>query len=170
MGHQEFGRLTADDAAVALRSFCRRFREAVRPDDVDGSGIDAAATPPGTDRSPLEVVAGTTGLLRRRTRAVERILAEPPGRLDADDLPGGAPPTGFDRPRSLPEALDDLDVALETLAGIAVRTPLPRWERTVEAGGVTVRADELLRDAVSIGRQGVDAFVAALRAARAAAS
>lgn len=168
MARHELGRLTPADAAVALRSFGRRFREVVRPDELAGDGPDPTVVPPGSSSAPVEVLARTTATLRRRQRAIEQILAEPTGRLDPADLPGGPTAPGLPAPASMATGLDDLAAALVDLAELADRTPLPRWERTAPAPTGPMRAADLLADAVAVGRSGLDDFGAALRDARAA--
>lgn len=169
MARHDLGRLTPADAAVALRSFGRRYRDAVRPDELAGTGPDPGVVPPGATRAPLDVLGLTVAVLRQRHRAITRILAEPSGTLDAADVPGGSAPLDAPRPASLVAGLDDLATTVEALADLAVRTPLPRWEREAPAAGVPVRAADVLRDAVAVGRAGLDEFAAVLLLARAAA-
>ncbi len=168
MERHQLRTLTPGDAAVALRSYARRFGELFRPDELAGGPdtIDLLHPAPGTERAPLAVVAAATTAFTELRRAVEQTLA-----LDRPEL---APsllerqtrdraPLDATAPRA---AVDGLAGAATALAEVVGRAPLNDWTRTARVGGAEVEAMELLREAVASGRTYLDDLAASLDAAR----
>lgn len=112
-----FSSLSPSDAAVALRSFPRRFREASSAavvdldDEVDQDQIDEVANRPGTDgRSGIDHVAAAAARVDAAGRTLRSVLVSPTRPIDealvTDD--DGEPPT---HTGNLEHELDHLDRA-----------------------------------------------------------
>ncbi|HEY1116914.1 MAG TPA: hypothetical protein VGE43_04370 [Acidimicrobiales bacterium] len=146
--------LSPSDAAVAVRSFPRRFRGVLaRPDDdrdeVDPDELARRAGPDG--RSAADHLIAADGVLALLDRALEQVRADddpvlPPGLAD---LRGAQWP---DDHTSLAAILDRLE---QTAAGCADRiddVPTDDWGRhlRVADADATVGALDLVREAVDV--------------------
>lgn len=149
--------LAPGDAAVALRSLPRRFREAFRPAELSGDSdaVDPASAPDGGP-SPLGLILAASRAVESLRKAIDRTLASDSPSLDrvvldreARDRPGEASGT-------VQGALADLEGNVEALAEDVSRTPLKDWARPALVGGSAVDALELLKEAVASGRTYLD--------------
>lgn len=166
--------LTPADAAVALRSYGRRFRELFRTDELAGaepgeSTVDLLHPAPGSDHAPLAVVAAATRAFSSLGRAIDRTLA-----LDRPELGEGLLDRTVRDAGTLDVAepgptVDALTAAAGALADVIARTPLRDWERPATVGGTPVEGMELVREAVAAGRTYLDDLAVSLDAARRAA-
>jgi hypothetical protein len=160
MDRSTLSSLSASDAAVALRSLGRRYREAFRPGELAGAddAIDVRAHPPSGGPSPRELVQSATRALAALGPAVERALTDDRPTLDPslldravrDRPPGG----GADEP--VTSALDRLAAAADRLAARVERAPLADSGRPAVVGGETLPVIELVREAVATGRTYLD--------------
>jgi hypothetical protein len=166
MERSTFSTLSGSDAAVALRSLARRFREQFRPGELAGDTVaaDLARAPLDGGPSPLELVESACRAITALQGATEQVLtfdnpALDPNLLDRstrDRAPrnsgGGAGGSG----RAVADALDGLSRAAGTLADRAQHVSLKDWGRTGRVGDTTVTAIELVQEAVASGRTYLD--------------
>jgi hypothetical protein len=172
MDRSTFSSLSGGDAAVALRSLARRFRESFRPGELAGETVaaDVGATPPGGGPSPLELVErAARGLVALRD-ATEQVLVRddpelPADLLDRAERDSGAPVPGGSA-GGLSAALGRLRDAAEGLADRAQHVSLKDWGRTGRVGGSPVSAIELAQEAVATGRTYLDQLAPALDGVR----
>lgn len=166
MSGLDVSRLSADDAATALRSLARRFRAAVGvgPDeDVDELALRIG--PDGVSAHDLLVDAASS--LMVLGRALDQVVhAEAPLLHPAVVDPAArdwAPPPGLDV-----AALVDLVAEEATeLADLTGRIGTFDWDRTARvADGPEVRALDVLREAVRTTAEDLRGVEAALVAAR----
>lgn len=117
-----FSSLPPSDAAVALRSFPRRFREASSAavvdldDEVDQDQIDEVANRPGTDgRSGIDHVAAAAARVDAAGHTLRSVLVSPTRPIDEALVTNdaGEPPT---HTGNLEHELDRLDRACSALA------------------------------------------------------
>lgn len=160
-------RLTPSDAAAALRSYPRRFRELLVPLEADAE-VEELAHRLGPDgRSAIGIVSDTTRTWVLLHEAVRRITI-----ADAPVLhPAVADPTRREweapTPPTVADALALLADTATSFADDVDRTPLSAWGRTGRiAGGGTTTALELLKEAVRVGHDGLVATERTLAAVR----
>jgi len=172
MDRSTFSSLSGGDAAVALRSLARRFRESFRPGELAGEAVaaDVGAMPPGGGPSPLELVERAARGLAALRDATEQVLVHDDPQLPADLLDraerdGGSPATGGST-GALSAALGRLRDAAEGLADRAQHVSLKDWGRTGRVGGSAVSAIELTQEAVATGRTYLDQLAPALDGVR----
>jgi hypothetical protein len=168
MERDQLGTLSPADAAVALRSFPRRFREVTEHALDRGPDLDVAAAPPG-HRSPLAIVVGASIALERLRRGVERALTDEgpslePTLLDPAALETVSATTG-QLARTMDAALAGLQDVTTRFADLAQHTPLREWDRGALIGQTPVTALDLLKDAVAAGRNYLDELTASVAAA-----
>ncbi len=160
--------LSPRDAVVALRSFPRRYREVFASIEGDDS-LDAVAARLGPDgQSAAEVVSDVTRTWALLTEALRQIVFTEDAVLH--------PAVGDARQRSWeatpPDRIDDTLVLLgheaEALVDLVQRvTTSQDWSREASvAGGGTVTAVAVLRDAVQVGADGLGQTERILRAVR----
>jgi hypothetical protein len=163
----DLSRLVPGDAAAALRSYPRRYREAVEPisDDED---VDELAHRVGPDgRSAIDVVSDVTRTwvvlregLRQITVADTPVLH--PAVVDPAQRQWEMPP-----PDSVDETLALLSDEAQAFAEAVDRVSAPSWARSGSVpGGERTTALDLAREAVQVGRDGLTAVESALHAAR----
>ncbi len=139
------------DAAVALRSFPRRFRELLDPSKPDGIPPELLEAPGPGGRSAAELIADTTRSLALRERAVEQTLVT--------DRPTLHPATMRRTERDFALGATDADQQLSELGDVASRLAdridavrAEDWNRAARlVGGDEVAALDLVREAVSTG-------------------
>lgn len=160
--------LAPGDAAVALRSLPRRFREAFRPAELAGEegAVDPAAVPASGGPSPLGLVEGTARALEALRRAVDAALASDDAALRAEVLDRARRDRIDEASGSLAGALATLEAAAEALAADTDRTPLKAWARPVTVGGQQMDVLELLKEAVATARTYLDRLGPTLEALR----
>lgn len=161
MSSYDLSSLGPADAVVALRSFPRRYHDALRPID-DDEHVDELATRAGPDgRSALDLVVDTIRTWTVQREALRQIrLADVPtvhaAVVDATQRHWEAPVRD-----TLDDALAQIADEATALADEVDRTSGGSWTRTATAtGGASITALDVVRDAVRVGR---DNLVAAER-------
>lgn len=153
-----FADLSGSDAAVALRSFPRRFREPFLAGELSGAtdAIDPRSIPVGRSSSPTSLVAGTANALGVLTKALDSALQQ--DRPEVGDLLDTAakPPLAGPPDPTLPAALSQLDTAAGALADRASNTTLAQWARPATQHGKEIEAISILRHAIWIARTNLD--------------
>ena len=130
------------DAAVALRSFPRRYRALLlRPDVEDDPESIVTRRPDAQSPSALEHAAGVAALLEGTADDIERTLVQ-----DRPNL--GRQRAHVGPAANLGTTLERLDAASEHLAEIAERARGEEWSRTATVDGQPTRALTLLQRAV----------------------
>jgi hypothetical protein len=168
MERDQLGTLSPADAAVALRSFPRRYRELIEEARERSADLDPAAPLEG-HRSPLAIIVAASTALERLRRGVERTLTDEgaslePNLLDLEALEAST--TTGQLPRTIDAALTALQEVTTRFADLAQHTPLREWDRGALIGQTPVTALDLLKDAVVAGRNYLDELTASLSAAR----
>lgn len=138
------GRLSPADAAVAARSFPRRFRAAIaRRDDEDSVDALIRRRPPDGDRSAIELVADATAALRAGAEDIRRVLVS--------DNPAVGTPTAPAEPGPVDDTLGALDAAALDLAGALEQGHGAEWTRTAISPSGPITALELAAQAIHEG-------------------
>jgi hypothetical protein len=162
----DLSRLAPSDASAALRSYARRYRRLLAPiDDDDVEELAHRVGPEG--RSAIEIVTDVTRTLVLLHEAMRRITVHDrpvlhPAVLDRTQRQWDTPP---------PERLDDvLALLTDTTTSFADdidRVSADGWTRpgTVAGGGSTTAID-VVREAVQVGRDGLDDVTRTLDDAR----
>ena len=152
-------RLSPQDAAVAARSFPRRFRAAiVRRDDEESTESLIRRRPADGDRSALELIADAAAAIDARRDDVRRILI-------TDDPAVGAPVDPAS-PGTVDETLARLDGAAHGLAEAIERGRGDDWARTGTGPKGAVTALEAVAAAIHEGVHRLRRIDAVLRAVR----
>jgi hypothetical protein len=169
MSVPDVSNLAAPDAVVALRSYPRRFRNAVLPINDDPT-VEAFAERIGPDgHSAVEVVVSVANSWVLIGQALRQVLINDDavvhgGATDPAQREWEVPPG-----TSVDGALDRLADEATALADAVDAVPSRDWSRTgTVAGGATVTALDLVREAVRTGSQGLADAEADIRAARSA--
>jgi hypothetical protein len=165
----DLSRLSAGDAAVALRSFGRRYHAELLPVGDDDRIDEIAARLGPNGESALDVVSDvirTLGLLGseiHRTLTLDEPLLHP-AVADASARHWDVP-----APESVDDALTLLDHELDALLeAMGAAESTDDWTRTANvAGGGTRSALDLLKEAVAVGAGGLDRVRAVLASVRA---
>lgn len=138
------GRLSPADAAVAARSFPRRYRAAIaRRDDEDSVDALIRRRPPDGDRSALELVADAAAALRDGAEDIRRVLVT--------DTPEVGAPAAPAPPGSVDDALSALEGAASRLAEVLETGQGAEWTRTAISPSGPVSALELAAHAIHDG-------------------
>jgi hypothetical protein len=167
MSPLDLSRLSGPDGAVALRSFARRYRAAILPtDDPDVEELAYHVGPDGHSALDHVVAATATfvliGQALRQTLSGQRPVLHP-GVVDDAEREWSVPPG-----TSIASALERLEDEAKDLAGAIDPVELTAWNHTAQvAGGATVTAYELVREAVRAGAEHLRAATADIDAARA---
>ncbi|MPY92055.1 MAG: hypothetical protein GEV08_03025 [Acidimicrobiia bacterium] len=150
--------LAPGDAAVALRSLPRRFRESFRAPELAGepAALDPAAVPRSGGPSPLGLVLGASRALDGMRRAIDRTLASDSPALDGTVFDREARDRLSEASGSIGGALAALEGSVEALAADLDRAPLKDWARPATVGGQRVDALELLKEALASARTYLD--------------
>lgn len=166
MSALDLSKLSPADAVAALRSYPRRYRSMLAPlsDDEDVEEIVQRAGPEG--RSALEIASDTVRTWTVLAEALRRItITDEPvvhaAVVDPSQRDWQAPPEPLD------VVLDLLDEGAEDLATAAERLSGREWNRAARvAGGATVTALEVVKEAVRVGHDNlaeIDSVLASLR-------
>jgi hypothetical protein len=163
----DLSRLAPSDASAALRSYARRYRELLRPLTADEDVEEIAHRIGPEARSAIEIVSDVTRtlvLLHEATRQVT-ITDTPvlhPAVLDPTKRQWDAAP-----PERLDDALGLLTDTCTSFADDIDRVGPDNWLRTgTIAGGGSVSAIDVVREAVQVGHDGLDAVTRTLAAVR----
>jgi hypothetical protein len=163
----DLSRLSGPDAVAAMRSYPRRYRSTVLPvPDDDAEELAMRLGPGGV--SALDLVVNTTNTWALLGQALHRVIIDDEPVLHAGV--GDPNERSWDVPPGLEvrDALDHLADQADELAHAIDRVHTGDWSRTGRlAGGGTVTALDVVRDAVATGSDNlrdIDAILAALRA------
>jgi hypothetical protein len=144
--------LAPADALIALRSFPRRYREALRP--LDDDQVEELALRPGPDgRSAVEITIDTVRTWTIQQEALRQIrLADTPvvhpAVIDPAQRAWDANVT-----ETLDEALAQVDDRVAALVDEVERVGSTGWTRSATAaGGGSITALDLVRESVKVGR------------------
>jgi hypothetical protein len=139
------GAIAVPDAILAVRTFPRRFREALARVPVERLGD---RPDPGTP-SAIEDAAAAREVIGRLAAALPRVLDMPGTRLDGLDAdPVVAAPRGATDAES---ALAGIATASDALATRADATPWEAWDRTFTIDGATRPASWIVQHAAAEG-------------------
>jgi hypothetical protein len=162
----DLSRLSRPDAVAALRSYARRFRSVVLPtDDPDTEERAYRVGPDG--HAALDHVVHVTNAAVLLGQALRQVLTERepvlhPAVSDADQRAWSVPPG-----TTIADALDRLEEEFAALAGQVDAIEPPGWDRTAPvAGGGTVTAGDVVREAVRAGADGLQRTSAVVDAVR----
>jgi hypothetical protein len=164
MDRSTFAHLSGADAAVALRSLARRFREQFRPGELAGDPVaaDVSRAAAAGGPSPLQLVISARQALSALGRATELVLTHDRPQLD----PALGDRAVRDRvgadDESIVEALDGLGRAADALADRAEHVSLKDWGRTGLVGGTEESAIGLVQEAIASARTYLDQLAPAL--------
>ncbi len=164
----DLSRLSGPEAAVAMRTYGRRFRQSILPiaDDPDAEELAQRIGPGG--HSALDLVITTANTWVLLGQALHQVLIQDDpvlhaGVLDPHERVWDAPTTA-----SVPEQLARLDDEATTFAEAIDAVHSPDWGRTGRiAGGPSVSAFDMVKEAVRTGADNlhqVETTLAALRA------
>jgi hypothetical protein len=132
--------LSPADAAVALRSLPRRFREAAEPvEEVAGPSVDAAAV--------LAAAGQAADAIGELGEDLRRVLVEDDPALSTS----GAEATAVRHGGDPATALERLAAAATTVADLISAQPADAWTRTGVRSDGPVTAADLAREAVHAG-------------------
>lgn len=152
MSSYDLSSLAPADALIALRSFPRRYREALRP--LDDDQVEELALRPGADgRSAVEIAIDTVRTWTIQQEALRQIrLADTPvvhpAVIDAAQRLWETTVA-----ETLDDALDQIDDRSASLIAEVERVGSTGWTRSATAaGGGTISALEIVRDTVRVGR------------------
>ena len=162
----DLSQMSPNDAVTALRSYPRRYRAALAP--IDDDNVEELAERAGPDgESALQKATDTA-----RTWTV---LLEALRQIQLNDSPvvhaAVADPAQrhWDAPArdSLATVLDDLQDGAEALATAITSVAGDAWGRRADvAGGGSVTALDVVREAVRVGRENLDAAERTIAAVR----
>jgi hypothetical protein len=162
----DLSRLSRPDAVAALRSYARRFRSVVLPtDDPDTEERAYQVGPDG--HAALDHVVHVTSAAVLLGRALRQVLTERdpvlhPAVTDPEQRTWDPPPG-----TTIAEALERLDDEFTTLATQVDAIEPTDWDRSAPvAGGGTVTAADVVREAVRTGADGLRRTTAVVDAVR----
>jgi hypothetical protein len=164
----DLSRMSPNDAVTALRSYPRRFRAVLAP-IADDENIEEMAQQAGPDgQSAVELTADvvrTWTVLREALRQIQ--VADTPvvhaAVVDASQRHWEAPVD-----ETVESVLTQLEDEANELADMVGSTASGEWTRSADvAGGGSVTALDVVREAVRVGHDDLDAAARALAAIRA---
>jgi hypothetical protein len=167
MSELDLTRLSPKEAAVALRSYPRRYRELLQPVAGDDNAEELAQRVGPTGRSSIDILSDVTRTFVLLGEALRQITINPTpivhaAVVDPNQRQWDAPP-----PDRLDEALALFRDEATALADAVDRVPTEAWTRSGNAaGGEAVTALDVVRDAVRTGHAGLVDVEATLRAVR----
>jgi hypothetical protein len=159
--------LSPADAEVALRSFPRRYRAALSPIQDDES-IEEMALRLGPDgHSALERAADTARSWAVQREALRQVLVSESPVVHAGVVDPAERHWETPRHDTVDRVLTELTDGAATLADAVAAAPSGGWSRSaVTAGGGRVTALDIVRAAVRVGRDNLDAVERTLTAVR----
>jgi hypothetical protein len=160
-------KLSPNDAVTALRSYPRRFRSAFAPID-DDEGIEEVAQQAGPDgRSAVEITADTVRTWTVLREALRQIQVSDSPVVHAAVVDPASRQWETPMRSTVTEVLDHVDDEAAALADAVAAVPGDQWHRSANvAGGGTVTALDVAREAVRVGHEGLVATEATLAALR----
>jgi hypothetical protein len=164
----DVSRLNAVDAAVALRSFPRRYREELSSFKGDDN-IEAMARRIGPDgQSAVDITTDTVRSIELLSQALQQVLVHDQPVLHAGVIDAAErvwPDAGDE---SLDSLLHELDDAATKLGETVERTDAGEWKRTATVAGSdrTITALDVVREAVRTASDNLRLVQAAMAAAR----
>jgi hypothetical protein len=167
MSDLDLSKLAPADAAVALRSFPRRYRGALQPlkNDEDVEELAHRVGPDG--RSAIQILSDVTRTLVVLGEALRQITVNPTPVLHAAVIDPALRQWDTPPPERLGDALAHFDSETSSLADAIDHVPVDSWTRTGSvAGGGSVTAITVARDAVREGRKGLEDIERTLAAVR----
>jgi hypothetical protein len=167
MSELDLTRLSPKEAAVALRSYPRRYRGLLQPiaGDDDSEEIAHRVGPDG--RSSIEMLSDVTRTLVLLGEALRQITINPTPVVHAAVVDRALRQWDAPPPERLDDALALLSDEATNLADAIERVSPDSWTRTgTAAGGAAVTALEVVRDAVRVGHDGLVDIETTLRAVR----
>ena len=143
--------LSPADAAVALRSFPRRFRSVlVRPPAQDGD--DPVTRRGSAGRSAMEHAEWAAATIEEIDHQLQQVLVHDQPEVTAPAIETPFPPAGVTAPGGPVAVLERVTAAATALAATVEGASGRQWSRTAApAGGATVTALDLVRLAVHQG-------------------
>lgn len=155
--------ISVPDAILALRTFPRRFREALTavPADRLATGLDPAEESEAT-LSVLDRAAWVRDVLTELARALPRVLDDPGVQLP--DVGTSEPRPGTAAATDLGEVLDGITTAADGIASRAEVTPWEAWDRPFSTGGAEHPASWIVQHATTVGAQQLREIERAARA------
>jgi hypothetical protein len=167
MSPLDLSRLSGPDAVVALRSYPRRYRAAILPtDDPDTEELAYQVGPDG--HSAVDHVVTTTHTFVLLGEALRQTLMGDRPTVHAAVADASAREWPTPPGLTVADALDHLRDEAESLATSAAKIELNAWNHTAQvAGGGTVTAADIVKEAVRAGSEHLEAATADVTAARA---
>lgn len=167
MNALDLSNLTPSDAVVALRSYPRRYRAALAPVDDDESIEELAARVGPDGHSAVELATDTVRTWTVLGQALHQLLVADtpvihPAVLDASQRHWDAPVV-----ETVDSVLEQLGDGAGELADEIERMSAEQWKRrATAAGGASVGALDLAREAVRVGHDNLAAVERTLAALR----
>jgi hypothetical protein len=167
MSEIDLSRLAPSDAVVALRSYPRRYRNALRPID-DDEVIELAHRVGPEGRSSIEILSDVTRTLVVLREALHQISVNPTPVLHAAIVDPTERRWETPAPEDLEEGLtlfaDEAMAMADAIDGVST----DGWTRTGTIAGrdTTVSAIDVAREAVRVGRSGLTDIERTLAAVR----
>jgi hypothetical protein len=144
------GQLSPPDAAVALRSFPRRYGLALSsPDDDDRTDDVVHRRPTGGGLSGAEHGAFAARGIAEADDAFRAIVYRTDPAIELPPLDAEPPVRGGDRP--VPAIVETIRLAGDAMAGAIEQAPHDAWTRTGHAGETAVTSLDVVRLVVHIG-------------------
>lgn len=156
MSELDLSRLAPSDAAAALRSYPRRYRSLLQPikDDESAEELAHRAGPDG--ESSIQLLSDATRTLVVLAEALHQITVNPTPVVHAAVVDPAQRQWEMLPPDRLDDALTLFTDEARGLADAIERVPAGEWIRTGSvAGGGSVSALDVVREAVRVGRQGL---------------
>ena len=163
----DLSNLSPADAAVALRSYVRRFRELLTDFEPDEDGEGIVRRRPADDKpSPLERAELFAHSIPLGARALDEVLTHDDPVLPTGII-GGLQPEWTAAGADVGSVLDLLAQESEVLARRTAEVPSDQWGRTGhDANGNKVTALDVVREVVRMGHDQLRAAEQAIEAAR----
>lgn len=168
MSELDVSRLAPSDASAALRSYPRRYAALLRPvgDDEDVEELAHRAGPDG--RSAMGILTEVTRTFVLLREALRQIEVNPTPVLHPAVTDPARRHWESPEPEQLADALTMFAEEANEMADEIDRVPAESWTRSgTVAGGESVQAIDVAREAVRVGRAGLDDVERTLEALRA---
>jgi hypothetical protein len=163
----DLSRLSPSDAATALRSYPRRYRALLQPINNDDDVEELAHRVGPEGASAVQLLSDVTRTLVILGEALRQIMVNPTPVVHAAVVDPARRQWDTPPPERLGDALALFTDEATTLADAIDRVPADGWTRTGSiAGGGTVSAIDVAREAVRVGRSGLADIERTLAAVR----